>query len=171
MAIDWMRKVHQLEYANRYASLFWARLSRPIEFLALAIATVVAFSYQFPRISAAEYAELTPVLRQEVFVPLASLIVALLTAITAFVRPQDKAETYRRAAEGYEKLRHDLELILTEDPAASDAPAALKAWKSRWESLDAPNVGPTFFLRGKQKVTSLSKYPVELGFLEDPDAK
>lgn len=169
MLLDWLRKVHQLEYAHRYESLDWARLSRPVEIAALSIATVVAFSYQFPTVTLEEHASLPAIVRHEVFVPLASLAVALLTAVSTLLRPCDKADFHRSIGAAYEALRHDLEAIITRNPRADDIPEALAPWKARWDGMEAPNVSQRNFRKGKERAYSLNKYPEELSFLEDLD--
>jgi hypothetical protein len=166
LALDWMRKVHQLEYAHRFESIFWARLNRPVELIAMAFATVVAFSYQFPAISPKELAALPLILHHDIFVPAGSAIVALLTSIIAFLRPGERSESHRQIGTEYEKLRHEVERIVVLSAPTTEADAALGAFKEKWDALNAPNVSQYNFRRGKQKARSFGKYPEELGFLD-----
>ena len=44
MILDWMRKVHQLEYAHRYQSLYYVNAERWLGISAFVITTFIAFS-------------------------------------------------------------------------------------------------------------------------------
>lgn len=50
MLLDWMRKIHQLEYAHCYQSIFFSNLEKKIGIYAFLISTFIAFSYRFPDI-------------------------------------------------------------------------------------------------------------------------
>ena len=50
MLLDWMRKVHLLEYAHCYQSRYYTRIERYIGISAFVLSTLVAFAYKFPEI-------------------------------------------------------------------------------------------------------------------------
>ena len=86
MLLDWMRKIHQLEYAHCYQSIFWATLEKRIGISAFIVSTVVAFSYRFPKL------EIPWV--QDYFLPFILLIVAVLTGIQTFLKPSAVSYTH-----------------------------------------------------------------------------
>ncbi|MBK6993367.1 MAG: hypothetical protein IPH31_00010 [Lewinellaceae bacterium] len=58
MVLDWMRKIHQLEYAHRYESIFYANAEKWIGISAFVITTLVAFSFRIPNVEPQLYQEL-----------------------------------------------------------------------------------------------------------------
>jgi hypothetical protein len=81
MLFDWMRKIHQLEYAHCYQSIFWANLEKWIGISAFIISTIVAFLYRFPKLEIAWF--------QDYLLPFVLLIVAVLTGIQTFLKPRE----------------------------------------------------------------------------------
>ena len=43
--LDWMRKIHQLEYAHRFESLKWANAHKWIGISAFVLSLIIAFWY------------------------------------------------------------------------------------------------------------------------------
>ena len=167
MILDLMRKIHQLEYAHRYQSIYYARAEKWLGISAFFITTFVAFSSKFPKVDDDFYQKLPFFFKQGYFVPIASTIAAILTGLLTFLKPSEKAETHKRAGSGYEKLRHRIELILTSEMKNADLDIKLNNIKEEWDSLDALNVSCKNFSKGKAKVKSFNKYPKELDFLDD----
>ena len=167
MLLDWMRKVHQLEYAHRYQSLYWSQWHRPLEIAVMVLATMVAFSYQLPKVDEKALQNLPLLLRHGYFVPVASTFVAVLTGLITLLQPHLKADYHRKIGTDYERLRHEIESIYTSNHRQEDLPRFVEPWKRQWDNLGAPNVSSRCFERGKRRVKELSKYPEELGFLED----
>lgn len=169
MVLDWMRKIHQLEYAHRYESIFYSKAERWIGISAFVLTTLVAFSYRLPNTELEFYDSLPFFLRQNFFVPIASAIAAILTGLLTFLKPSEKSETHKKTGSNYEKLRHRIELILTTEYTEKEVTKKLDTIIEEWESLDAINVSNRYFLKGKNKVKSFNKYPKELDFLDDVD--
>jgi len=167
MILDWMRKIHQLEYAHRYHSLYYVNAERWLGISAFVITTLVAFSYRFPKVEPDTFEKLPFFLKQEFFVPFASFVAAILTGLITFVRPNERSETHKKTGSNYEKLRHRIELLITSQLGDNELDKELGEIKKEWDSLDAINVGNRYFLRGKEKVKSFKKYPKELDFLAD----
>ena len=71
LLLDWMRKIHQLEYAHCYQSLFYAKLEKWIGISSFILTSTVAFTYRFPFIN-------YPCVK-EYILPLIAFIVAILT--------------------------------------------------------------------------------------------
>lgn len=167
MILDWMRKVHQLEYAHRYQSTNYVMVERWLGISAFVITTLVAFSFRFPKVEPETYQNLPFVVKQEFFVPFASFLAAVLTGLITFLRPNERSETHKKTGSNYEKLRHRIELLITSQLGDSEVDKELNEIKKEWDTLDAINVANRFFLKGKEKVKSFNKYPKELDFLDD----
>lgn len=167
MILDWMRKIHQLEYAHRYQSIYYSTAEKVIGISAFVIATLVAFSYRFPSVEKDTFDNLPFFLKQNYFVPIASAIVAILTGLQTFLKPSEKSETHKKTGSNYEKLRHRIELIITSDLTEKEISKKLELIKEEWDSLDSINVSNFYFLKGKEKVKSFNKYRKELDFLDD----
>jgi len=167
MILDWMRKVHQLEYAHRYQSINYVKIERCLGISAFVITTLIAFSYRFPKVGPETFQRLPFVVKHEFFVPFTSFLAAVLTGLITFLRPNERSETHKKTGSNYEKLRHRIELLITSQLGDSDVDKELNEIKKEWDSLDAINVADRFFVKGKEKVKSFNKYPKELDFLED----
>ena len=167
MILDWMRKIHQMEYAHRYQSLYYVKAERWLGISAFFITTLIAFSYRFPKIKSDEFQQLPFVFKQEFFVPFASFAAAILTGLITFLRPSERSETHKKTGSNYEKLRHRIELLITSQLAEIQLDKELAEIKDEWDSLDSINVSNRYFLRGKAKINSFNKYPKELDFLVD----
>ncbi|WP_340156174.1 SLATT domain-containing protein [uncultured Winogradskyella sp.] len=167
MILDWMRKIHQLEYAHRYESLMWSKRQTVIGYLAFGLSLLIAFSFRFPSIEQTTYDNLFFVFKHDFFVAFTSLVVALLTGYLTFTKPSEKAVLHKNTGSNYEKLRHRIELILTMEYQEWEFKKRTELIKDEWESLDAINVSPKFFVKGSKEVKSMNKYPERLGFLPD----
>lgn len=159
MLLDWMRKVHQLEYAHCSQSIYFSTLEKIVGITAFVFATVVAFIYRFPFIN-------YPWVK-EYFLPLMAFIAAILTAYQSFIKPGEKAETHRKLGLEYEKIRHEFESLFISAPQDSDISTKIKIVKEKWDSLNTLYVKPKYYDAAKKKVKSFNKYPKELNFILD----
>ncbi|WP_324023649.1 SLATT domain-containing protein [Maribacter sp. BPC-D8] len=167
MLLDWMRKVHQLEYAHRFESIKWVKVHRWIGYGAFVLSIIIAFSFRFPEVDIKTFDNLPFFLKQNFFVAFASTVVALLTGFQTFLKPNEKAEQHKNTGSNYEKIRHRIEFILTTKFTESERKNRIDLVKDEWENLDAINVSNKNFQKGKNKVKTFGKYPEELAFLED----
>lgn len=167
MILDWMRKIHQLEYAHRYESLKWSKRQKRVGYSAFVLSLIIAFSFRFPGINWETYQNLPFFLKHNFFVAFGSTIVALLTGYLTFTKPSEKSELHKNTGSSYEKLRHRIELILTMEYQEWEFKKRVELIKEEWESLDAINVSMKNFLAGKEKANSFNKYYKELDFLPD----
>lgn len=167
MILDWMRKIHQLEYAHRFESLKWEQRGYYTGLLAFIISTIIAFSFKFPKVEPETIELLPKFLHHNYFIAISSFIVAVLTGYQTFTKPNEKSLTHKNTGSNYEKLRHRIELILTSDYQEWELKKRIEMIKEEWESLDAINVSQKYFDKGKEKVKSFNKYPKELDFLPD----
>ncbi|ADB36127.1 SLATT domain-containing protein [Spirosoma linguale] len=161
LLLDWMRKIHQLEYAHCYQSLFYTNLEKRIGLSSFILTTTVAFTYRFPFIN-------YPWLK-EYILPLLAFIVAILTGYQTFIKPGEKSETHRKLGLEYEKIRHDIEplYLLASDPQNPELEIRTKEIKSKWDSLNTLYVNEFYYKKAKEKVKSFNKYPKELDFIPD----
>ncbi len=162
--LDWMRKIHQLEYAHCYQSIYYGRIEKIIGISAFLISSVVAFSYRFPDVENECFNKYFFFLKQDYLIPFLAFVVAILTGLQTFLKPNEKAEVHRKLGLDYEKLRHTIEITLAKkDPATIDQDT-LKIDET-WKSFNTLYVAGKYFDQGKAKVKSLKKYSEELGFL------
>lgn len=161
LLLDWMRKIHQLEYAHCFQSLFYTSLEKYIGISSFILTTTVAFTYRFPFI---EYPWV-----KEYILPLLAFIVALLTGYQAFIKPGEKSEVHRKLGLEYEKIRHEIEPIylLASNPLHPELEIKMNVIRNRWDSLTTLYVNECYYKRAKEKVKSFNKYPKELDFIPD----
>jgi len=170
MLLDWMRKVHQLEYAHCYQSIFYSKVEKFIGISAFVISTLVAFSYRFPDVENESFNNFFFFLKKEYLIPFLSFVVAIFTGLQTFLKPNEKAEVHRKLGLDYEKLRHTIETTLTKsDPSTIDD--EIKKIDEDWKSFNTLYVRTKYFKEGKNKVKSFKKYPEELGFLPTIEAE
>lgn len=167
MILDWMRKIHQLEYAHRFESLKWEKRRFITGILAFSISTIIAFSFRFPKVEPILFDQLPLIIHHNYFVAIASFVVAILTGYQTFTKPNEKALTHKNTGSSYEKLRHRIEFVLTSEFSDWELNKRIEMIKEEWEGLDAINVSEKYFNEGKKKVKSFKKYPKELDFLQD----
>lgn len=159
MLLDWMRKIHQLEYAHCFQSISFSKVERWTGIWAFILSTVVAFTYRFPFI---EYPWV-----KEYILPFILFIVAILTGYQSFIRPGEKAEKHRELGIEYERIRHQIETILTTLMNHPELDDHINSVKSRWDSIKTMYVKESHYNEAKKKVKSFNKYPKELDFLPD----
>jgi hypothetical protein len=167
MILDWMRKIHQLEYANIYQSIYWSNCEKWIGISAFALSTLIACSYRFPGLEPATFEKLPFICKHEFMIPLLTTIVAILTGLQTFLKPGEKTEAHRKLGNNYEKLRHKIEPVLTGNLREYELNQKIESIRKEWESMEYLNVSPKNFEKGKNRAKSLNKYPEELGFIPD----
>lgn len=161
LLLDWMRKIHQLEYAHCYQSIFYTKLEKRIGLLSFFLTTTIAFTYRFPFIN-------YPWIKEYVL-PLIAFIVAILAGYQTFIKPGEKSETHRKLGLEYEKIRHDIEtlFLLASNPQNSELESKTKEIKSKWDALNTLYVNECYYKQAKDKVNSFNKYLKELDFIPD----
>lgn len=165
MLLDWMRKIHQLEYAHCFQSLSYNWITNIVNIWAFILSTVVAFAYRFPLID-------IPFI-QDVLVHIVLFIVAILTGYQSLIRPGEKSEKHRKLGLRYERIRHDIELILSDSKDKKQEAKNINSIKKEWDSLKTIYVSQRQYKKAKKKVESFKRYPKELSFLslEEKPAK
>ena len=115
MLLDWMRKVHQLEYAHCYQSEYYRKIEKRIGISAFVLSSMVAFSYKFPEIKNEWFNTYLFFLDKDYFLPFLLFIVALFTGLQTFLKPNEKSDIHRKLGLEYEKIRHTIEITLTKE--------------------------------------------------------
>lgn len=161
LLLDWMRKLHQLEYAHCFQSLYYTNLEKWIGISSFALTTVVAFTYRFPFVNFLWV--------KEYILPLIAFIVAILTGYQAFIKPGEKSETHRKLGLEYEKIRHDAEqlYLYISDLQTIELDLKLKEIKRKWDGLNTIYVNESYYKQAKDKVKSFNTYPKELNFIQE----
>ncbi len=167
MILDWMRKVHQLEYAHRYESIKWSNRHMWIGYPAFIISLLIAFSFRFPWDTIMQDFGNHWYTNHGFYIAFLTSFVALFTGYQTFVRPNEKAVIHKNTGQHHEKVRHQLEYILTSELDKKNRNKQLEAIRKEWESIDSINVSNKKFKEGKNMVKSFEKYPEELGFIKD----
>lgn len=167
MLLDWMRKVHLLEYAHCYQSRYYTRIERYIGISAFVLSTLVAFAYKFPEIENEFFNNYLFFLKKEYSLPLLLFVVALFTGLQTFLKPNEKSEIHRKLGLEYEKIRHTIEISITKENSELNIDRDIIRIKKKMDSINTIYVMNKYFNEGKDKVNSFKKYPKELSFLED----
>jgi len=132
--------------------------------LILVITTLVASSYQFPKISVEEYNKLFFIFKQEYFVSIFSTIAALSTAILTFLKPSEKSEEHRKIGLEYEKLRHELEKLFSYNLTESSIEFNANQIKEKWDSLNTKHVTQHNYNKSRKFVKKFG-YPPPMSFI------
>lgn len=167
MILDWMRKVHQLEYAHRYESIKWSKRQNRIGYPAFIISILIAFSFKFSWDYLISQFGDHFYTSHGFYIGLFTSLVAILTGYQTFVRPNERAVMHKNTGQHHEKVRHQLEHILTAELNQKNRNEQLETVRKEWESIDAINVTDKKFKEGKDMVKSFRKYPEELSFIKD----
>jgi hypothetical protein len=167
MILDWMRKVHQLEYAHRYQSLRWNQWHKFLGITSFALAALIAFSKQLPSLEKEAFDKLFFVFKSDFFIPFSALLIAVFTGLQTFLKPYEKSEIHKNIGSDYEKIRHRFESVYTENLNDVDFVTKSDIVKKTWDELNAINASSHNFNKGKAKANSFGKYPKELDFIDD----
>ncbi|PKA99229.1 hypothetical protein B0O79_2933 [Flavobacteriaceae bacterium MAR_2009_75] len=159
LILDWRRKIHQMEYANRYQSMYWSYLNLSLGLSAFFLSLFIAFSFKFPEVSIEEYDKLCWICKHENFVALGSLIVALFTGLNTFLKPNERAEKHRAKSDSYERLRREFErYAIKEFKSKSDSEEALNDLQNKYDNMDILNIFEFFYNKARKKVKADKKY-------------
>jgi hypothetical protein len=153
LVLDWMRKLHTLEYAHRYASVRNERRNLLLGLPVVAVSALAGAQVALPGMD-------TTVTRA--LGGLGAAAVAVLAALQTFFKPAEVAEKHRAASFQYESLRHRLEFSITFGQDPQDLPAKLTQFKDDWEALITPNVSTREWIRAKARVLEIGTYPDSL---------
>ena len=136
MILDWMRKIHQLEYANIYQSICWSKREKAIGISAFALSTLIACSYRFPGIDLETFTKLPFIFKHEFMIPVMSTFAAILTGLQTFLKPGEKSEAHRKLGNNYEKLRHKIEPVIIGNLMEYELNQKIESIRKEWENME-----------------------------------
>lgn len=155
--LDWMRKIHQLEYAHRFESMDLNKWNYRLGIPALLLGAIIGSVSVIDTWSG---------ITKDIFLSTSGIIVALLSGFQTFVKPQELAEKHKTISSHYEQLRHKIELLLNSESNNESIEAKMEEILREWNNIDAESVSEKIYQQAKEKVKKYQKYPEELGFLE-----
>jgi hypothetical protein len=159
--LDWARKIHQLEYAHRFESKKWSNVHNGLGIPAFLLASSIALTYKIPKLDSETFSSLPFIFKQEFYIAFCAIVIAILTGLQTFLKPNEKSEIHKSSSNNYEKLRHKLEaLIVTTNFVNLES--RIDNFKDDWSAIDALNVSNKNFNKGK--ALAKNKYPDELSF-------
>jgi hypothetical protein len=153
LVMDWMRKLHTLEYAHRYESIRGGRLNLTLGVPVVATSALSSAQVAMPGLDST---------LAQALVGSGAAVVGVLAALLTFLKPAEVAEKHRAASFQYEALRHRLEFLLTFNQESNDLVPKLSRLKEEWEALKTPNVTTRTWTRAKARVTEVGTYPESL---------
>ena len=168
MILDWTRKVHILEYAHRYESIYWTKLHNRIGMTAFIFSAIIALSFRLPGVDK-EIIELPFFLEQNFVVAVLATAITILTGLQTFLQPSKKSITHKNTGSNYERLRHSFEMILTMEYQSWESRKRAEQIKKEWDNLDAINVSQKNFKKGSKTVEDMNVYPEKSSFLRNDD--
>lgn len=165
LVLDWMRKLHTLEYAHRYASVSNDRLNLLLGVPAVVVSGLIAAQVSTPW----QQETIT-----QIAVAVGASLVAVLVGLQTFFKPTEIAEKHRSASSAYEDLRHRLELLLVFDGEhKNEISHKLEQLKAEWDRFETPNVSHKAWSRAKARVAEVGTYPgsLRIADAESPAAR
>jgi len=157
MLLDWMRKIHQLEYAHRFESVRWSKWNYKLGIPALIIASIVGAVSGFKELDETA---------KNIITATGGVSAAILTGLQTFLKPQEHSEKHKSTSSVYEKLRHRIEFLLQFETDMEKIKLEVEKIRNDWNGIDALNVADSNFKDAKNRVNGFRKYPKELGFLD-----
>jgi hypothetical protein len=154
LVLDWMRKIHTLEYAHRYASIDKDKLNYKLGLPATIISGLIGVQIASPW----NQEKLT-----QIIISIGASLAAILVGIQTLLKTSEVAEKHRYASAAYEDLRHRLEFLFAfnhED--GEEIRKQLEQFKAEWDRFQTPNVSNKQWLRAKARVTEVGTYPESL---------
>ncbi len=146
---DWLRKIHTLEYACRYQSMKEERkhfyINLVVILCMISSATIYGATYIF---------DLFNFPLKEVLVFFFAIFASIMSIIGYFLDPYSKFIKYREASKKYEFLRHEIEVMISNNTVSNNTDEILKKWKE----IEYNNVSKKNFSLGKKRVSELGIY-------------
>ena len=161
LLLDWMRKIHQNEYAHRFQSTSWSNVHYILGIISLLGGAIIA--------SLSALCEFESPYKNAILA-IVGLIVAICAGLLTFLKPQELSEKHKHTSARYEQLRHRIEFLLTFDYNDPQLKSKTENLKADWDEVDSLNVWEFIFKKAKNKVKGFEKYPVELSFLDSQKA-
>lgn len=158
LLLDWMRKIHQLEYAHRFESLKWNDWNYWLGIPSLIIGSVIG--------AVSAFCDIENTIKN-VILSFGGIIIAILTGLQTFLKPQELSEKHKIVSSNYEKIRHQIEYLIVFEKENNVISIEIEKIRNEWNSIETLNASESNFIKAKKRVEKFEKYPKELGFLKD----
>lgn len=155
--LDWMRKIHQNEYAHRFQSLAWNDWHYIFSVSALIGGVIIG--------ALSAFNEIEIPLKYSILAFL-GLIVALCSGLQTFLKPQELAEEHKQTSGKYESLRHRIEFLLQFENNTETVSIETEKVRKEWDNINSLNTWERIYRKARNKVKDFDKYPEELSFLD-----
>lgn len=158
LILDWLRKVHRMEWAHRYESQRWRRVNL---IFGVTSTTLAAALSTVPNI---------PILNEDsikLIIPIIAMIVAVLSGLQTFLNPTEFSDKFRVKSDEFESLRHYIEEIIEfhcDGQSGEVNTELLKDVRERWSQIGSLNMSSDNFRIAGEKIDKLNRYPKELKF-------
>lgn len=162
LVLDWMRKIHKMEWAHRYESKKWQRINLLLGISSLILATIITAISTIPGVN-----EFTV----KLIVPIGATIVAILSGLQTFLKPSEIAENFKAKSDEFEGLRHKIEEILEfhiDENLTSKYGELLAEVRDEWLKIGSLNMSDKNFKKAGETIGKLKRYPEMLRFQPDP---
>jgi uncharacterized membrane protein YgaE (UPF0421/DUF939 family) len=161
LLLDWMRKIHQNEYAHRFQSTSWSNVHYLLGVTSLLGGTIIA--------ALSSFCEFEGTYKNSI-IAIVGLLIAICSGLITFLKPQEASEKHKHTSSRYEQLRHRTEFLLTFEDDDDKLKEKVEALKQDWDEIDSLNVWEYIFTKAKKKVNSFDKYPTELSFISNDES-
>lgn len=152
LLLDWMRKMHQYEYAHREQSTVLSVVHFALGISVIIMGSILGVLHIFESDS--------------LWISgLLGIGVAVATSISTFVRSQEYAERHRHLSVSFEKLRHHIEYVMINRITSENAEAEIHKINTQLAEVDAVNVWNWIYEKSCKKVKGEGIYPEKSAFL------
>lgn len=158
LILDWLRKVHRMEWAHRYESQRWRRLNFIFGVTSTTLAAALSAIPNIPILSENSI---------KLIVPIGAMIVAILSGLQTFLNPSEFSDKFRVKSDEFESLRHYIEEIIEfhcDERSGEVNKELLKDVRERWDKIGSLNMSSDNFRIAGEKIDKLNRYPKELKF-------
>lgn len=156
LVLDWMRKIHRMEWAHRFEAKRWKIANLVLGIASIILATMIAGIPTVPGIS--------PEI-QQITIAVGAIVVAIISGFQTFLKPSKMAERLGNRSDEYEAMRHELEQIYEfSDDLGPELQARLDKIRDTWKEVPSMSVSDTSFNKAGGRVSSYGRYPSNLSF-------
>ena len=160
LILDWLRKVHKLEWAHRFESQKWKKTNFILGITSLVLASIVSMVPNLPGVES----DLV-----KIIVPIVSGVVAIISGLQTFLKPSEISEKFRTKSDELEALRHHIEEMLEfsdENESQEDRNQKLETIRTKWSKIGSLNASDKNFQKAGHRIDALNRYPKHLTFSE-----
>ena len=165
LILDWMRKIHKMEWAHRFESKRWKNINLWLGITSLILAIIISAISTIPDINE---------LAVKLVVSIGAIIVAILSALQTFLKPSEVAEKFRIKSDEFEALRHKVEEFLEfyiKENTDIEQGKILEEIRENWSKIGSLNMSDRNFNKAGKRIRVLNRYPEILDFQASSEQK